>query len=199
MIWTVSRRRSPSRRRSMPLAMKRSWRRSALRRSVGAGQWGSGAASAARAASNGKAGRSPGCGGSRRTPSSRPSWTAARKGSSPASQQVVHRHGDEHRLAAAAQAGDREAQSSRSSARSDELLEAALRAGRATAGWRDRRGWSRRTGSPSGPTLPASSARQTRSPSSRLLRKRRRQDVGSSMSRVRICQTKWPPTAISRR
>ncbi len=113
-------------------------------------------------------------------------------------QQMVHEGRDEHGLAAAAQPGDREPQ--RAVEREvGEVLEALLELG----GRRQAREVAQAApGHPGGhqkPTLPARIARQTSRPASRLLRKRLRQERGSSMSSVRICQAKCAPAASSSR
>ena len=128
MIIRISERCGPSRRRSMPLIAKRSSRRSALSDLVGSGQRGSGAASAARAAANGNAGRSP---GSRRQQARAEQAALLRRGQErqlPPAQQVVHQRGHEHRLAALTQAGDRKAQDLLAG-EPGEILDAALELG----------------------------------------------------------------------
>ena len=198
MIWTVSSRRSPSRRRSAPLTTKRSCSRSVLRRSVGGGQSGSGLASAARERSNGNGGRSSGADGSRRTPEQPALLRRGQERQLLGAQQVVHRQRDEHGLAAAAQAGHRKPERAVAN-QVGEFLKPALEAGRrGQAGQIPKAGPGEPAGH-QGPPLPASSARQTSRPSSRLLRNRRRQEAGSSRSRVATCQAKCKATAASSR
>ena len=113
-------------------------------------------------------------------------------------QQMVRRERDEHRLAAAAQAGHRQPEGAveREVGQVPEPLLPLRRrsqAGQVLEAVPDERGRHQ------APVRPARIARQTIRPSSRLLRKRRRQERGSSMSRVRTCQAKWPATATSSR
>ena len=197
MISRLRLRCSASRRLSAPLATKRSRRRSALSRSVGAGQEGSAAASAARAPANGNGGGSPARSGISFAPSRRSSCTAERNGSSRPSSRwcaiaVMKTVLPPPRRPVTA------SRRVRSSARSARSWAWRCRAPKAPGSPARRalrgpsaRTW--RTGSPSPRSpyqCPARIATNTRKPASRLLRKRRRHDAGSSMSRVRICQAK---------
>ena len=194
MICTVSRRCSPSRRRSAPLTAKRSCRRERAqalgrRRPVRLGRGERGA----RRARTGSAADRPArtAAGARRAagpPAPRPGTAARARCSRWCTAIVMNTVLPPPRRPVTA------SRSVRSQREVGEVPEALLQLRRrGQAGQVPEAG----PGEPArhqAPTLPARIARQTSRPSSRLLRKRRRQERGSSSSRVRICQAKWPAT-----